>query len=77
MLKELTAFSGNVLVVLSGKDIVAAEFEDLIASDSRWAKAMDRQSVRVVRLEDANHTFSLKKWESEVHRQILTWLDDA
>lgn len=54
------------LVLLSGRDLTAREFEDVRAADARWALGPD--VGRLVQFNDADHTFSSARWRDEVAR---------
>ena len=77
MLAGWEAFSGPVLLVLSGQDYVADEFRDLLAADPRWKSLAERGDTRRVELPEANHTFSSQAWRTEVEEQTLSWLDEV
>lgn len=74
MLEGLRRFGGRILFVLSGNDLTAREFEDLVQSDRRWSKALKRDSVAIERIPDANHTFSRRQWRNKVTDWTLKWL---
>lgn len=58
MLGALQGFEGRVLIVASGLDFVAREFDELTSADSGWQRALRLAKVRRVALEGADHTFS-------------------
>lgn len=66
MLQGLTDFSGEVLFILSGNDLVAAEFELLMAKDAEWKEACGESKVTISRIAGATHTFSSEVWRREV-----------
>jgi exosortase A-associated hydrolase 1 len=66
MLRGAERFQGRALVLLSGTDTVAAEFEGLLARDARWGRALGRDGVTIQRLPAANHTFSRREWRDWV-----------
>jgi exosortase A-associated hydrolase 1 len=69
MLEGWKAFSGRVLLILSGNDLTAKEFKNLVASSPQWRRLL--QSPRVTRRDfpEADHTFSRREWRD----QIATW----
>ena len=69
MLRGAEDFKGGVLVLLSGMDLVATEFELLLAKSPRWKRAFERAGVRTERLPAANHTFSRREWSDWVAAQ--------
>ncbi len=58
MLVGLQKLRAPALVVLSGRDLTAAEFDAFCAEDSAWTAVLSRPSIEIVRLPDADHTFS-------------------
>lgn len=74
MLSGLGQFQGQVLLVLSGQDITAREFDDLADSDSRWGKCLERRNTVIMRLEESTHTFSRREWRDQVAQWTLEWL---
>ena len=69
MREGLAGFDGRALFVISGDDLTAAEFMDLIADSPRWRKIMRRSSIQLVRHDAANHTFSSREWRRYVEEQ--------
>jgi uncharacterized protein len=70
----LEDFGGHSLVVLSGNDLTAREFCEVVAADTRWTRAIERPSVKRIQLRDADHTFSTPQWRLAVERHTLEWL---
>jgi uncharacterized protein len=74
MLNGLIRFQGNTLFILSGNDLTADEFRDLVKSSSEWQNIMSKESVIQRQLNEANHTFSRKEWRNVVEQWSLDWL---
>jgi len=74
MLGGARDFRGRVLVILSGADTVAAEFDGLLRRHAAWRKAYSRGGISIVRLPTANHTFSRREWRDEVAREAAGFL---
>ena len=74
MLRGLTNFRGQVLLILSGNDLTAKEFEDLLKADRAWSRWAEQQSVTRRDLADADHTFSSADWRAQVETWTLQWL---
>lgn len=53
------------LLLLSGQDITAREFEDVRAGDRRWALREGVELLQEARLPKADHTFSTAQWRDE------------
>jgi exosortase A-associated hydrolase 1 len=77
MLVGLQDFTGPVLVLSSGRDLTAREFEDLCSTDDAWRGAMARPNVTVARLDEADHTFSSGKDLRASIDALATWLREA
>lgn len=74
MLAGWQRFPGQVLVILSGNDLTADEFRDLLRSSRRWRRALRGRRVTRRELREANHTFSSRLWREQVERWTLEWL---
>ncbi len=66
MLDGLEQFKGRVLVILSGDDLVAGEFRDLLKSEKSWMRILEQPHNQIHHMPSANHTFSSQKWRTEV-----------
>jgi exosortase A-associated hydrolase 1 len=74
MLAGTRKFHGAVLVLLSGRDLTAREFEALHKSSPDWRRAMRLPAVRFVRIENADHTFSDRRILDTATRATIDWL---
>jgi exosortase A-associated hydrolase 1 len=70
----LRRFRGRVLVILSGRDLTAAEFRQLVARSARWRRLMGQARITRRELSPADHTFSSRAWRCELERWTLEWL---
>ena len=68
------AFPGSRLLILSGQDLTAREFEDHAGSDPRWS--LSRPDTVLVRLEHADHTFSGARDYASVFQTTCDFLSD-
>lgn len=75
MLHGLARFEGRVLLVLSGSDLTAREFEDTANASAEWRRWLDSPSVRLERLPEADHTFSRRPWRDRVAALTREWLE--
>jgi uncharacterized protein len=75
MAEGLDRFRGSVLLVLSGRDLVAAEFKDMLSVSPSWRRLIGSKSG-VTRLDypEANHTFSRDEWRRQVARWTNDWI---
>lgn len=76
MLSAAEAFRGRVLWVLSGHDLTADEFRDVVAAEPRWQRTLEDDRASRVDLPQANHTFSSRAWREEVSQATRRWLDE-
>ena len=74
MARGLRDYKGRVLLILSGNDYTAREFDQYVADDSKWHGLLDRPSLTRVMLPDADHTFSTAAWRADVAKGTLDWL---
>lgn len=58
MLVGLRRFNGSILVVLSGNDLVAQEFRELVKMQRRWSDVMDRDNIEMLDFPAADHSFT-------------------
>ena len=74
MLYGLTRYKGSMMLVMSGRDMIATEFDVLLKSSPAWRQALaDRQTVRHD-LPYADHTFSTAQWRDQVAAWGIEWL---
>ncbi|HQT25587.1 MAG TPA: hydrolase 1, exosortase A system-associated [Burkholderiales bacterium] len=69
--KSLERFDGKILLILSGNDLTAREFEDL-ANSPQWASLAER--MERMDLPDADHTFSRRQWRDRVSSWTKSWV---
>jgi exosortase A-associated hydrolase 1 len=71
----LAASAIPVLVILSGKDLTAAEFLEAMRDGDRWPKIGANGRLTRRDLEEANHTFSSYRWRAQVEDWTVDWLE--
>ncbi|MGH3851377.1 MAG: hydrolase 1, exosortase A system-associated, partial [Pseudonocardiaceae bacterium] len=74
MALSLARFPGRVLLLISGQDLTAQEFEEMTKTSPLWRDALKRSCVEWRRLEEATHTFSSETWRADVGRWTIAWL---
>ena len=74
MEEGLRRFRGKVLFILSGSDITAQEFKDLVGRSRRWRRLLKGERVTRYDLPEANHTFARRDWRDQVERWTETWV---
>jgi exosortase A-associated hydrolase 1 len=71
--QALHGFSGPVLLLMSGADLTAGEFDACIKGKA-WEPWRARSSVTRVDLPAADHTFSRHEWRMAVSEATVRWL---
>ena len=74
MAQGLKKGGGQVLLVLSGRDLVAQEFIDHTAADPQWRAALAAPGVQRVDFPLADHTCSSAEWRGWVAQATVRWL---
>ncbi len=67
------SFGGPVLILLSGQDIVAREF-DSFTGTALWRDSMSGKKLTRFGLLNANHTFASALWRDEVAQRTVAWI---
>lgn len=70
----LRRFRGPVMILMSGRDWIAKEFDEVTGSANAWRGLLDEPRIcrRVVL--DADHTFSREIWKDQVSEWVFEWL---
>lgn len=68
-------FRGPVLLVLSGRDLTAKEFEQETGRSKRWQKLYGQARFTIRRLDIADHTFSRRVWRDQIADWTWEWMD--
>jgi len=74
MLYGLKRFEETALIILSGQDTTAKEFDHLIKTNSDWAKASTSSRISFLQIPEANHTFSNALWRHRVAARTADWI---
>jgi exosortase A-associated hydrolase 1 len=69
-----SGFGGQTLLVLSGRDLTAQEFEQSVAASPVWQAQIARPGVDLRRLAEADHTFSDLRQQEALFAATLGWL---
>jgi uncharacterized protein len=70
----LRRFKGRVLLILSGHDLTAQEFKDLLSGSPGWRQLLADPRVTRHDLPEANHTFARRDWCEQVARWTTAWV---
>lgn len=74
MAKGLARRDDPLAVLLSGRDYVAREFDQMQASSAEWRAVLGRQGVEVLHFPEADHTFSGVGECDAVAEATLKWM---
>jgi hypothetical protein len=77
MQAALSAFRGQVLVMLSGADLTAQEFGDLAGSSRLWRELLASSRFTRHTLPGADHTCSQRPWQDQVEDWTCAWLGNG
>jgi hypothetical protein len=70
----LRRFQGRVLLILSGNDLTAQEFNDAVTRSRRWRRLLAGDRVTRYDLPEANHTFARRDWREQVACWTEAWV---
>lgn len=76
MLAGLKRFNGRLMMVMSGRDLVPKEFDELVSASTAWQEQLAKHHVLRHDLPLADHTFSCAEWRDQVGHWGLNWLHD-
>ena len=74
MFAGFNQFTGKVLLIISGADLTAQEFSDMVKASSKWQRLLAAARVNQKRLEGADHTFSRRVWRDQVCNWTGDWI---
>lgn len=74
MFDGLNRFNGKVLLIMSGRDLTAQGFSDLVTGSRKWRKLLESSRIQRRDLPQANHTFSRCDWREQVSSWTREWL---
>jgi exosortase A-associated hydrolase 1 len=74
MLSSAQGYTGRMLVLLSGQDLVAAEFDSMLQRSAAWRTAFRASGVQTRTLPAATHTFSRRAWRDWVTQATTEFL---
>lgn len=74
LLLGMSKFSGSMMLVLSGRDLIAREFENLVDGSAEWQAQLNLKAVTKHNMPEADHTFSSASQRNQVVGWALNWL---
>jgi len=73
--EALRLYRGRILVITSGRDLTAKEFEDVTQGSKLWRRLYAEARVTRQTLPDADHTFSRRVWRDQVADWTSQWIE--
>lgn len=70
----LKQFSHPVLLILSGRDLTADQFKDVVHSDPQWQALLHDSRFTRHDFAEADHTFSSQTWRDQVADWSAAWV---
>ncbi|MBA4141417.1 MAG: hydrolase 1, exosortase A system-associated [Nitrosospira sp.] len=74
MLDGLSRFEGQTLLIMSGNDLTAQEFSNVVNGSRDWKKLLASPRVSRRDLPGATHTFSRREWRDQVAVWTKEWI---
>ena len=74
MLAGLSRFNGPIMLVMSGRDLIAREFDEWVRGSPGWQAQLKIKSVTRHDFVDSDHTFSSAAERNQVVNWGLQWL---
>ncbi|APA71364.1 hydrolase [Janthinobacterium sp. 1_2014MBL_MicDiv] len=74
LLRALAQFQGKVLLILSGDDLGAREWQALLDGDPAWRAVAARAQWTQAQVDGANHTFASAAWRADVEQLCARWI---
>ena len=74
MLAGLAQLTGPVMLVLSGRDLIAREFDVLVAESPEWKQQFAVKPATRYDFADSDHTFSSAAQRDDLIGRALSWL---
>ncbi|PLX63032.1 hydrolase 1, exosortase A system-associated [Sedimenticola selenatireducens] len=72
--QSLREFKGQVLFILSGNDLTAAEFKDAVEASRGFKGLLGESRFEQFHLEASDHTFSRHEWLEQAIQRTESWL---
>ena len=70
----LNRFRGQVLLLMSGRDYIAREFDEVTAASKAWHGLLDHPRITRRDVAGADHTFSKEAWKNEASDSVVAWM---
>lgn len=73
----LRRFKGRSLLLMSGVDLIAREFDEVTSASRAWDGLLASPQLQRVDVEGADHTFSREIWKNAAADTVARWLAQA
>jgi exosortase A-associated hydrolase 1/exosortase A-associated hydrolase 2 len=70
----LRRFRGSVLILMSGNDYIAREFDEVVKSSQAWSGLLEQPRITRRDLAGADHTFSREAWKRQAQDWVCDWV---
>ena len=70
----LSRFKGQVLLLMSGHDYIAQEFDEVTSASRAWDGLLSDPRVLRCVVDGADHTFSKQRWKDAATDAVVGWL---
>jgi exosortase A-associated hydrolase 1/exosortase A-associated hydrolase 2 len=74
MQSSLKAYQGPVQYIMSGNDLTAAEFDDVVKGSKSFTRLLKQKRMQRKDLKSADHTFSKREWRDAVQSHTVEWI---
>lgn len=74
MAHALRRYTGPVLLIMSGNDLTAREFDEIFQRSRRWRRVLTHRRITRTDLPHCDHTFSRREWRDAVATTTRNWL---
>lgn len=71
----LSRFRGQVLLLMSGRDYIAREFDEVTAASKAWEGLLLDPRITRRDIEGADHTFSKATWKNAASDSVVAWME--
>lgn len=70
----LRRYRGRAMLLMSGRDYIAREFDEVTAASQAWNGLLDDPRVQRRDLLEADHTFSRAPWKAKASDWVVEWV---
>lgn len=74
MAQGFSRFKGPILLIMSGQDLTACEFDDVVRLSRAWRGLLQTPRLTRQDLAESDHTFSRQVWRDKVAGWTLEWI---